>query len=591
MLAAAVAALTYLLALGALYVPAATLTIGPLDTAEGFIRVWSDRGRGFYIGDSVRVRFDQEGKALVSVPDGAARLRIERARDSTNSSPPVLLTLGNARVADPCQWNNGTCDVDLRRHTKRVPLAVHVIVALISIALVFGSAVWVARSGVRAERGATISGISWIPAWALFGALSLAVSRAGDVYRLLIHDVDKPPYWPISVFDPVVPKGFTILLGIALAVIAAAPIVAPRTPGTLSLGTAFASAALLLAGSNLLQGCADALITPTVGKGMYWAEAVNVPTALEFLRTFNDRQLELGVHGRTHPPGAILTYYFLYRVFSQPALVSLAVGFVGFFGTGLLVYRMLRANASVAAATSATALLLFLPAVQVYFVSSLDAVICFSFTATLYASYRWHGIVRDLGTAVTIALSMLLSFAFLWLLATLICFELRTRRELRRLVAPICAPIICVLGLEYLTGFDWCRALRTATLRENPGGFWLVANPGTYFFTRLEGIAELVLFASPPLVYEWVKRLRQETRPSDFVTLSKIGLAVLLSTFLTGAFKTGETARACSFIYPLVVLPLASCAPNRAAFENNRQLLIALVIQTVVMQLFGSYYW
>ncbi|MFZ5896902.1 MAG: hypothetical protein ACOY0T_37945 [Myxococcota bacterium] len=408
---------------------------------------------------------------------------------------------------------------------------------------------------------------------------------------MLIHDVDKPPYWPISVFDPVVPKGFTILLGIALAVIAAAPIVAPRTPGTLSLGTAFASAALLLAGSNLLQGCADALITPTVGKGMYWAEAVNVPTALEFLRTFNDRQLELGVHGRTHPPGAILTYYFLYRVFSQPALVSLAVGFVGFFGTGLLVYRMLRANASVAAATSATALLLFLPAVQVYFVSSLDAVICFSFTATLYASYRWHGIVRDLGTAVTIALSMLLSFAFLWLLATLICFELRTRRELRRLVAPICAPIICVLGLEYLTGFDWCRALRTATLRENPGGFWLVANPGTYFFTRLEGIAELVLFASPPLVYEWVKRLRQETRPSDFVTLSKIGLAVLLSTFLTGAFKTGETARACSFIYPLVVLPLASCAPNRAAFENNRQLLIALVIQTVVMQLFGSYYW
>jgi hypothetical protein len=59
--------------------------------------------------------------------------------------------------------------------------------------------------------------------------------------------------------------------------------------------------------------------------------------------------------------------------------------------------------------------------------------------------------------------------------------------------------------------------------------------------------------------------------------------------FLTGAYRTGETARACLFIYPFLLLPiLAAEYPER---QRWRWIFAAVFGQTLLMQLFGRYFW
>ena len=72
--------------------------------------------------------------------------------------------------------------------------------------------------------------------------------------------------------------------------------------------------------------------------------------------------------------------------------------------------------------------------------------------------------------------------------------------------------------------------------------------------------------------------------PIDLIMLS--GITVLMLMFITGAYKTGETARACLFIYPYLFLTI------RNIHTKYITSLIALSgIQTFLMQISGSYFW
>jgi len=64
------------------------------------------------------------------------------------------------------------------------------------------------------------------------------------------------------------------------------------------------------------------------------------------------------------------------------------------------------------------------------------------------------------------------------------------------------------------------------------------------------------------------------------------GAAMLLAMFLSGAFKTGETARCALFIYPYIML-----AFRKANARSLKDLIVLAGLQTVVMQLAGDYAW
>ncbi len=65
-----------------------------------------------------------------------------------------------------------------------------------------------------------------------------------------------------------------------------------------------------------------------------------------------------------------------------------------------------------------------------------------------------------------------------------------------------------------------------------------------------------------------------------------IALFTLLLMFATGAYGTGETARACMYIYPYLTLTLIY--KKEKVVQNI--FLIAL-LQTFAMQLIGDYFW
>jgi hypothetical protein len=76
--------------------------------------------------------------------------------------------------------------------------------------------------------------------------------------------------------------------------------------------------------------------------------------------------------------------------------------------------------------------------------------------------------------------------------------------------------------------------------------------------TRVEDILEILFFFGPFLFLLFIRcfRLMKEDYP-DLYSLTISAIIVLLALFLTGAYRTGETARACSYIYPFLIFPIA----------------------------------
>jgi hypothetical protein len=239
-------------------------------------------------------------------------------------------------------------------------------------------------------------------------------------------------------------------------------------------------------------------------------------------------------------------------------------------------------------------LLLFVPAVQIYFISCIDALICACFTATIYFFLHERRELRYLGAASFLALSMFLTFAAVFLWLVLAAYDVIVRKSPRSFVAVAVPVVLGYVLLGHLAHFNWFEAFTSATARENPGGFSLFHNPGSYAFTRLEGIAEIMLFGSPLLlIASWQGLSSSRHKARELWWLSVLGIGTLLLMLASGAFKTGETARACLFIYPFIIWPVAVLADRAPTFGMAKQqaLFTTLVIQTLFMQLFGNYYW
>ena len=62
--------------------------------------------------------------------------------------------------------------------------------------------------------------------------------------------------------------------------------------------------------------------------------------------------------------------------------------------------------------------------------------------------------------------------------------------------------------------------------------------------------------------------------------------------FLTGAYRTGETARAALFMVPFLVLPIAGrIASMDSGGGDFRRLAAVVFLQALGMQLVADYWW
>ena len=85
-------------------------------------------------------------------------------------------------------------------------------------------------------------------------------------------------------------------------------------------------------------------MTPNEGSGgltFYW-EALEIDDPYNFIRTHNDRQEDMHLHARTHPPGAVLLYYVLYKVFIFSGFISASILIISVVTSAYFLYNILN---------------------------------------------------------------------------------------------------------------------------------------------------------------------------------------------------------------------------------------------------------
>ena len=410
---------------------------------------------------------------------------------------------------------------------------------------------------------------------------------------------DVPAKWPLSMFRLMLPgrggSPWDLLAAAGIAVGFWAAVRWAWRGLTGSLAGVTAAGLLLVVATNLIHGPDYGLAHPRTEGCQYYHDAQEVASPGAFLATFNDRQPELGWHSRTHPPGAVLSIWALGKLFGPPWAVSLAIAALSVVLTAWFFHGLLARHVQRDVARYATLLLLLVPAVQIYYCAALDALIAGLMLGVLWAiGHPRDGVAVAAGAACLFGAS-LLTFGSCFLGPVVLGYEAFARRSVRRSVAMMLAVGLVYLAMASTCGFDYLRAFRTASALENPGGFLLLADPVSYVMTRLENVAEILVFLGPFLLVLAVRGggvARRDPRYRGLGVLAALGAGTLLAMFATGAFRTGETARACLFIYPYLLLPVAAVLDHERPGPPDRRLLAWLVFgQALVMQAIGGYFW
>ena len=425
--------------------------------------------------------------------------------------------------------------------------------------------------------------------------------------RLLGNARGVPEYWPVSIFvfrlgD--LPLQWTVPT-LAAAVFAFA------------VGTAYLLRAdeerlwpvvvlgvVLLVCSNLLHGFTHGFVVPLATREGYYQLASTVADPLAFVGTYEANQLSYVVHAKTHPPGAVLTFSLFYRLLGSRAPIAAAIALLSLPLSALFLYRLLSTYYECHVARYVTLLFVCLPAVQIYYLASIDAIIATLVLAAVYFFTR-ESSWATVGTFACLLVVSFQLFLFVFLLPVLAGIAFLRRQKVLPLAAILFGLVAFYVVLDVGIGYNYVNSFRIASNQQNPGGFYLLTFPAGYVLTRIEDVAELALFFTPYLCLLAVAGVRtlwravrgggwhlaavREREPFVMVALAVSGFCALLAA---GVYHTGETARGAMFLYPFFMLPVAAAIERIDPTTRAKWLLAAAVFgQTVVMQLLGSYLW
>jgi hypothetical protein len=366
--------------------------------------------------------------------------------------------------------------------------------------------------------------------------------------------------------------------------------------------------------SNLLQGFPSGLSTPVEAEIgypqiQYYSDAIKIDNAYDFIRDYNTIQPHLLVHSSTHPPGAVLTYYALNSVFHNKILISISLLAISLLSV-FYVYRIIARFFNKQVASYTSLIFIFLPAIQIYYLSSLDGLIAFTFIGSIYHYIKWNekSSVSDwllciaylsISAFLTYITAFLFALIFIHLAYEKICVKKNTGRafientlDAAKKYLLLIAPFASVFLIIYLfSGFNYISGFLTASRIENSNGPLIISNTASYMVTRLECVAEIILFLGPVATFLAYQGTKQNS--NKLIQFSKFSIILLLIVFIAGSYRTGETARACLFIYPFLLIFLANFiySNNNVKSQEIRQILSMLWIQSTIMQIFGFYFW
>ncbi|WP_435078124.1 hypothetical protein [Halococcus sp. AFM35] len=414
-----------------------------------------------------------------------------------------------------------------------------------------------------------------------------------------------PEYWPVSIFEfrigQLRPEWVAPALLAAIAVFALA-MVSLRRDGT-SIVPVVVGGVVLLVLSNLLHGFTHGFVVPLATREGYYQLAPTITDPLAFIRTYEANQLSYVVHAKTHPPGAVLTFTLLDWLFGSRAPIAAAIALLSLPTSAYLLYRLLGTYYSRRVARYTTLLFVLLPAIQVYYLASIDALITTLMLATVYLftrESRW----MTLSAFVPLLVVSFQLFLFVFLVPVLAGIALFRREKTAPLAAMLLGLVGFYLFVDVALGYNYVRGFLIASNQQNPGGFMLLAEPARYVFTRFEDIAELALFFTPFLcllaarglfALWWDvggKRLRVDSREREPFVMAALALTGFAALLAAGVYHTGETARGAMFMYPFLMLPVAAAIDRIDSAWRGEWLLAAAVFgQALVMQLIGGYLW
>lgn len=429
-----------------------------------------------------------------------------------------------------------------------------------------------------------------VSVWVLLGFASYFVNRVLDL-RL-----DTTDYFPLYGTPVIHSSGIPYAIVFLVALFVILRLSPPSHHVSLRV---WALGLWLLLFGNLVQGgYYQGFIAPFEWEGTeYYHDAIKIGNWRSWLSDFNTIQPDLLDHSRTHPPFAVLSHHVLLN--DGGGIDALSVCFV--LLTSLLVpmtYRIMR-DLGVNQEEAYWLALLFavLPAFNIYGAVSLDGVIAMIMTAGLWGLVRTVRLrLEVLGSTLFLAgviLSNLLSFGATFLIAVAGLVAVRQVIVQRRydvtilVVGTIAAAGGLLWSLNYFLDYDHIEAFLTASRLENPQGFMLFHWPANYVMTRLEGIGDILFCLSFGILGVFFHHHNLRFGFSNSTAWFPLAATtVLLLMFLVGTFKTGETARACLFIYPYLVL-IVSTVPSKTI----RCIVLLAGLQTCGMQIFGNFYW
>jgi len=434
----------------------------------------------------------------------------------------------------------------------------------------------------------------------VFSTTMLAANRIHLYLCSRIPGIPCIPSWPIGIVFPRIPPeiGYPNALHFGIGAVSVLLFVLglrllPKA-GYRLLVVGLFGFGLILA-TTLTHGWQFGLVRATAGTGNmpqdYYQDALRISSPVEFLREFDERQAELSIHSRTHPPGAVLAFFYLHRLLGDPAVITIAIAGLA-TGLSVLFLGLILAGAYQPATVGRTLFLfLLIPAVQIYYAASLDALIAplvVGACVFLFAKSRAWLVV----SFFCLTLASFLSFGTMFVVPVVLAFEYwRSRRPWRSLLL-IGLVAGFYLALHAFFGFNYVRSFQVASALENPDGFRLFAQPGDYLMTRAEDVGEIVLFLGPFLLGLVLSGLMKTKARGELSVLSLLAIASFCAVLITGAYRTGETARAALFLYPFLVLPAAGELATLGDENARYGRLAALVFcQALLMQLAGDYWW
>lgn len=425
--------------------------------------------------------------------------------------------------------------------------------------------------------------------------------------QILENPPSIPVYWPVSIF---VFRLGRLRLGWAIPMLVAAIVVFVATAIYLrdderSLAPVVVAGLAVLVCSNLFHGFTHGFVVPLATREGYYQLATTITDPLAFVRTYEAHQLSYVVHAKTHPPGAVLTFTLLDRMFGSRAPIAAAIAALSLVLSATLVYRLVSTYYERSIAQYTTLLFVLVPAVQLFYLATIDALVATLLLAAVYFFTRESRFAPLLTFACLLVVSFQV-FQFVFVLPVLAAIALFRREKIPAFVGIVFALVgvyvLVAIGMDY----NYLDSFLVASHQQNPEGFMLFADPADYVFTRFEDIAELLLFFSPFLCLLAVRGFRvlwHDLRGARWWTLSNVperepfvialaAVGTFAAMLAVGVYHTGETARGALYMYPFLVLPVAAALERlRPRWRDKWVLAGAVLAQTLFLQLIGSYLW